>query len=96
MQATSDVAYVAQTLQTAAMRALSSVLYGLVHYFPEDEFAAPDLPGVEPFIDKKGRPLSNPPKWHDPSADEVCCSICRAFWSNPDVSTAIACFLLES
>lgn len=62
----------AQTLQTAAMRALSSILYGLLHYFPEDEFAAPDLPGVEAFIDKKGRPLGTPPKWHDSNADEVC------------------------
>ena len=62
-----------QTLQTAAMRALSSILYGLLHYFPEDEFAAPDVPGVEPYIDKKGKPFGTPPKWHEPNADEVGC-----------------------
>lgn len=84
-------ACVGQTLQTAAMRALSSILYGLLHYYPEDEFAAPDLPGVEPFIDKKGRPLGTPPKWHNPSADEVRAALFSTFSaSSPDVTSATA------
>ena len=53
------------------MRALSSILYGLLHFYLEDQFAAPKLPGAEPFIDKKGRPLGTPPIWHDPTPDEV-------------------------
>lgn len=60
-----------QTLQVAAMQALNSVIFGLVHYYPEDEFEAADCAGVEPFLDKKGRPLNNAPRWHDPSPAEV-------------------------
>ena len=62
---------VLQALQVSATRALNSVVYGLLHYYPEDEFVAPEVAGVEPFIDKKGRPLEGRPRWHDPSPAEV-------------------------
>ena len=53
------------------MRALSSIMYGLLHYYLEDQFAAPEVSGIEPFIDKRGRPLPRPPTWHEPTSDEV-------------------------
>ena len=73
----------------AATRALNSIMFGLVHHYPEDEFSAIDMFGVETFIDKKGHPLNTPPRWHEPSPAEV--SLCPAVTPSSPCARTMYC-----